>query len=107
MTQVKLKIKTGDEVIVLSGRDKGKKGEVLNVNLDKRRVTVQGINQVKKHRKPTQQAPGGIDTIELSIDVSNVAIADPKTGKATRVGYKTLKDGTKVRVARASGETID
>ncbi len=107
MTQAKLKIKKGDEVVVLSGRDKGKKGEVLNVNLDDRRVTVQGINQVKKHRKPTQQAPGGIDTVELSMDVSNVAIADPKTGKATRVGYKTLKDGTKVRVARASGETID
>ncbi|MBL4590186.1 MAG: 50S ribosomal protein L24 [Alphaproteobacteria bacterium] len=107
MTQAKLKIKKGDEIVVLSGRDKGKKGEVLNVNPTTRRVIVQGINQVKKHRKPTQQAPGGIDTIELSIDVSNVAIADPKTGKATRVGYKTLKDGTKVRIARASGETID
>jgi len=107
MTQTKLKLKKGDEVVVLTGRDKGKKGEITNVNLSSRRVTVQGINQVKKHRKPTQQAPGGIDTIELSIDVSNVALADPKTGKATRVGYKTLKDGTKVRIARASGETID
>lgn len=107
MTQAKLKIKKGDEVVVLAGRDKGKKGEVTSVNPTTRRVVVQGVNQVKKHRKPTQQAPGGIDTIELSIDISNVALADPKTGKATRVGYKTLKDGTKVRVARASGETID
>lgn len=107
MTQAKLKIKKGDEIVVLTGRDKGKKGEVTNVNPDTRRIVVQGINQVKKHRKPTQGAPGGIDTIELPINISNVAIADPKTGKATRVGYKTLKDGTKVRIARASGETID
>ncbi len=107
MTQAKMKIKKGDNVVVLTGRDKGKKGEVLNVNLTTRRVTVQGINQVKKHRKPTQQAPGGIDTIELSLNASNVALADPKTGKATRVGYKNLKDGTKVRFAKSSGETID
>ena len=107
MTQAKLKIKKGDEVVVLTGRDKGKKGEVTNVNPTTRRVTVQGVNQVKKHRKPTQMAPGGIDTIELSIDASNVALVDPKTGKATRVGYKTLKDGTKTRIAKASGETID
>ncbi len=107
MTQAKLKIKKGDEVIVLTGRDKGKKGEVTKVNLENSRVTVQGINQVKKHRKPTQQAPGGIDTIELPIHASNVALVDPKSGKATRVGFKELKDGTKVRVARASGETID
>ena len=91
MTQAKLKIKKGDEVIVLTGRDKGKKGEVTKVNLENSRVTV----------------PGGIDTIELPIHASNVALVDPKSGKATRVGFKELKDGTKVRVARASGETID
>ncbi len=107
MTQAKVKIKKGDQVVLLTGRDKGKKGEVMNVNLLTRRVTVQGVNQVKKHRKPTQSTPGGIDTISLSMDVSNVSLLDPKTGKATRVGYKNLKDGTKVRIAKKSGETID
>ena len=72
-----------------------------------RRVIVQGVNTVKKHQKPTQFAAGGIQQIELSIHVSNVALADPKSGKATRVGYKTLKDGKKVRVAKKSGETVE
>ncbi len=106
MTQPKLKIKQGDEVVVLTGRDKGKKGEVLKVITEQRRVIVQGVNVVTKHQKPTQVSPGGIQKKELSIHISNVAIADPKSGEATRVGYKTLKDGKKVRIARKSGEEI-
>ncbi len=103
----KMKIKKGDQVIVLTGKSKGTKGEVLDVITSTRRVIVQGVNLVKKHNKPTQFAAGGIQSKELSIDASNVALADPKTGEATRVGYKTLKDGKKVRVAKKSGETIE
>ncbi len=106
-TRNKLKIKKGDQVVVLTGRDKGVKGEVLMVLPEKRRVVVQGVNLVTKHQKPTQVSPGGIQKKELPIHVSNVAIADPKTGEATRVGYKTLKSGNKVRVAKKSGETIE
>ena len=102
----KLKIKRGDQVVVLTGRDKGAKGEVVKVLPEVRRVVVQGINLVTKHEKPTQVSPGGIQKKELSIHVSNVAVADPKSGEATRVGYKVLKDGKKVRVAKKSGETI-
>ena len=106
MTQPKLKIKKGDKVVVLTGRDKGAKGEVLAVDRDNRRVVVQGVNMVTRHAKPSQTSAGGIEKKELSIHISNLALADPKGGKPTRVGYKTLKDGTKVRVARKSGETI-
>lgn len=105
--QNKMKIKKGDQVVVLTGRDKGAKGEVLNVNPSTRRVVVQGANMVTKHQKPTQVAAGGIVKKELPLHVSNVALVDPKTGEATRVGYKTLKDGKKVRVARKSGETVE
>ncbi len=107
MTQAKMKIKKGDEVIVLTGKDKGKKGEVLVAIPEASRVIVAGVNKVKKHNKPTQFSAGGIEEKELSIHVSNVALADPKKGTATRVGYKVLKDGKKVRVAKASGETIN
>ncbi|MCB1651931.1 MAG: 50S ribosomal protein L24 [Alphaproteobacteria bacterium] len=106
MTQQKLKIKKGDEVIVLTGKDKGAKGEVLKVIPAENRVLVKGVNVVTKHQKPTQFSAGGLQKKELSIHASNVALADPKSGKPTRVGYKTLKDGKKVRVARKSGETI-
>ncbi len=106
MTQPKLKIKKGDEVIVITGRDKGKKGEVLKVLTSENRVIVQGVNLVTKHQKPTQVSPGGINKKELSIHISNVAVADPKTDKPTRVGYKLLNDGKKVRIARKSGEEI-
>lgn len=102
----KLKIKKGDQVVVLAGRDKGAKGEVIKVLTDVRRVLVQGVNVVTKHQKPTQVSPGGIQKKELPIHISNVAVADPKTGEATRIGYKVLKDGKKVRVAKKSGETI-
>jgi large subunit ribosomal protein L24 len=107
MTQVKMKIKKGDQVIVNTGKDKGKKGEVLKTMPTKSRVIVQGVNVVKKHQKPTQFSAGGIQEKELSIHVSNVSLADPKEDKPTRVGYKTLKGGKKVRVAKRSGETID
>ncbi|NQZ14450.1 MAG: 50S ribosomal protein L24 [Alphaproteobacteria bacterium] len=102
-----MKIKKGDSVIVLTGKDKGKKGEVLKTIPAKSRVVVQGVNVVKKHQKPTQFSAGGIEEKELSIHVSNVALADPKEDKPTRVGYTTLKSGKKVRVARRSGETIE
>lgn len=106
MTKAKFKIKKGDQVIVLTGKDKGTKGEVLKVLTAENRVLVQGVNVATFHKKPSQLAPGGIEKKELPIHISNVAIADPKTGKPSRVGYKILKDGKKVRVARKSGETI-
>ncbi len=102
----KIKIKKGDQVVVLTGRDKGTKGEVLKVLTSELRVLVQGVNLVTKHQKPTQVSPGGIQKKELPIHVSNVALVDPKKGEATRIGYKVLKDGTKTRVAKKSGETI-
>jgi len=108
MTKAKMKIKKGDQVIVLTGKDKGAKGEVLKVIPTENRVIVQGVNVAKKHRKPSQLNPkGGIESVEKAVHVSNVALVDPKEGKATRVGYKTLKDGKKVRVAKRSGETIE
>ena len=106
MTQVKMKIKKGDQVVVLTGKDKGKKGEVLRAIPTESRVVVSGVKVVKKHTKPTQFAAGGIEDKELAIHVSNVALIDPKKGAATRIGYKTLKDGKKVRVAKKSGETL-
>ncbi len=102
----KLKIKKGDQVIVLSGEDKGKTGEVVKSMPKESKVVVQGINLVKRHTKPSQTTPGGIVTKEAPIDSSNVAIVDPKTGKASKIGYKEV-DGKKVRVARKSGEVID
>ena len=107
MTAAKMKIKKGDTVVVTTGKDKGKKGEVLKTLPAKSRVVVKGVNVVKKHQKPTQFAAGGIQEKELSIHVSNVSLADPKEDKPTRVGYKTLENGKKVRVAKRSGETID
>ena len=108
MTHVKLKVKKGDQVVVITGRDKGIKGEVLQVMAQEGRLIVQGVNVATKHNKPSQANPqGGIAKVERAIHVSNVALADPKTGKATRVGYKILKDGSKVRIARKSGETVE
>ena len=102
----KLKIKKGDQVIAITGKDKGKKGEVLKVLTSKNRVLVAGINVAKKHEKPTQFSAGGITNKEMSIHVSNVALVDPKSGNATRVGYKTLDNGEKTRVAKRSGEIV-
>lgn len=107
MSRAKLKIKKGDQVIVIAGKNKGAKGSVLEVIPDARRVVVQGVNIIKKHVKPSATGGGGIETKEAPIHVSNVALSDPKTGKPSRVGYKLLKDGRKVRVARKSGETVE
>jgi large subunit ribosomal protein L24 len=103
----KMKIKKGDNVVVISGRDKGKAGEVLRVLPAERRLIVQGVHVARRHTKPRMGDPGGIVDKELTIDASNVAHIDPQSGKPTRVGYKTLDDGRKVRVARRSGEVID
>lgn len=102
----KMKIKKGDQVVVLSGDDKGKSGEVVKAMPKEGKVVVSGVNLVKRHTKPSQTTPGGIVTKEAPIHVSNVALVDAKSGKATKVGYKTV-DGKKVRVARKSGEVID
>ena len=102
-----LKIKTKDKVVVISGRDKGKTGEVLKVLAKDERVIVRGVNMVTKHERQTAQSQGGIKEIEAPLHISNVAHADPRTGKPTRVGYKFLEDGRKVRVAKRSGEVID
>ena len=105
---VKLKIRKGDDVIVTSGRDRGKRGEVLRVYPKESRVLVRGVNLIKRHTKPSAVAgPGGIIEKEAPLHISNVALTDPKSDGATRVGYKTLKGGRKVRVARKSGEVID
>lgn len=104
--QKKFKIKKGDEVIVIAGKDKGKKGSVLSVLREKSRVLVSGVNLVKKHQRPDRNNAGGIVSKEASLHISNVALLDPKEGKATRVGYKLLADGKKVRVAKASGEVL-
>ncbi|WP_419235208.1 50S ribosomal protein L24 [Rickettsia endosymbiont of Nabis limbatus] len=103
---IKLKVKKGDEVIVITGKYKGKKGEILKVFPEKNKIVVSGINLVKKHTKPTQVSEGGIITKELPIDISNVAHVDPKTGNPTKVAFKFLEDGSKVRIAKKSGEII-
>ena len=102
-----MKVKKGDDVIVLSGRDKGRKGEVLRAMPEEGRVLVQGVNMVKRHTRASARGPGGIEEKEASIHVSNVALIDPQSGNSTRVGFKVLEDGRKVRVARRSGEVID
>ena len=104
----KRKIRKDDEVIVLTGRDKGKRGAVLRVVTKTDRVLVQGVNVTKRHIKPTQADPqGGIVEREAPIHISNVALIDPESDRATRVRYKTLEDGRKVRTAARSGEVID
>lgn len=102
----KFKVKKGDEVIVLAGKDKGKKGKILRIITDEARVIVAGVNMIKRHTKPSRESAGGIVEKEASLHVSNVALLDPKSGKATRVGYK-IENGTKVRVAKRSGEVIN
>jgi large subunit ribosomal protein L24 len=103
----KFKIKKGDRVVVITGRDKGKTGEVLRVLREEGRVVVQGVNIVKRHTKPSAASTGGVVEKEAALHISNVAHVDPKTSKPTRVGFKVLEGGRKVRVARKSGETID
>jgi large subunit ribosomal protein L24 len=101
------KLRKGDRVMVLTGRDKGKKGEILKVLPAEGRAIVQGVNVVRRHQKQTAQQEGGIIAREAAIHISNLAFIDPKDDKPTRVGFKTLEDGRKVRVARRSGEVID
>ena len=103
----KLHIRKGDEVIVLAGDDKGRKGKVLKVLVAKQRALVEGVNMVSKSMKPSAKSPqGGIVKQEAPIHVSNLSLIDPKSGKATRVGMKKTDDGKKVRVAKKSGEVI-
>jgi len=104
---VKFKIRKGDKVVVITGKEKGKTGEVLSVLREESRVLVQGVNIVKRHTRPSAANPGGIIDKEAPLHISNVAHVDPKSGKPTRVGFKILDGGRKVRVARRSGEPID
>ena len=100
-------IRKGDSVIVTTGRDKGKKGSVIKVFPEENRALVQGVNVVKRHQRETQTQQAGIVSKEAPINLSNIAHVDPKSGKATRIGSKTLNDGRKVRFAKKSGEVID
>lgn len=100
-------IRKGDNVIVTTGRDKGKKGSVIKVFPEENRALVQGVNVVKRHQRQTQTQQAGIVSKEAPINLSNIAHVDPKSGKATRIGSKTLNDGRKVRFAKKSGEVID
>jgi large subunit ribosomal protein L24 len=104
---LKFKVKKGDPVIILSGKDKGKTGEILKMIPEASRAIVQGVNMVKRHTAPSQAGAGGIVEKEASIHISNLALVDPKDNKATRVGYKKLEDGRKVRYSKRSGEVID
>ena len=101
------KIRKGDKVVVLAGRDKGRSGEVIEVRPGDNRAVVRGINMVKRHQRQTAQQEGGIISKELAVHLSNIALADPKDGKPTRVGFKVQADGKKVRVAKRSGAEID
>ena len=101
------KIKKGDKVVVITGRDKGKTGEVVRVMPTEERALVRGVNLVKRHQRQTAAQEGGIISKEAPIHLSNLAIADPKDGKPTRVGFRLLDDGRKVRFAKRSGDLID
>ena len=104
------KIRKGDKVVVLAGRDKGRSGEVIEVRPDDNRALVRGINMVKRHQRQTAQQEGGIISKELAVHLSNIALADPKDGKPTRVGFKFVGQGRerkKIRVAKRSGVEID
>jgi large subunit ribosomal protein L24 len=103
----KVKIRKGDRVKVIAGRSKGKIGDVLRVLAADQRVVVSGVNVIKRHTKPSRAESGGIIEREAAIHISNVALMDPKEDKPTKIGFKFLEDGRKVRFARASGETID
>ena len=101
------KIKKGDKVVVMTGSSKGRVGEVIRVFPEENRALVRGVNMVRRHQRQTTSQEGGVISKEAPIDLSNVAIADPKDGKPTRVGFKVLEGGKKVRVAKRSGEQID
>ena len=101
------KIRKGDKVVVLNGRDKGRNGEVIQILREQDRALVRGVHIVKRHQRQTPSQDGGIISKEASVHLSNLALADPKDGKPTRVGFKTLPDGKKIRVAKRSGVEID
>jgi large subunit ribosomal protein L24 len=101
------KIRKGDKVIVLTGRDKGRTGEVIEVRPSESRALVRGVNLVKRHQKQSATQEGGIISKEAPVHLSNIAVADPKDGKPTRVGFKVHADGKKVRIAKRSGVEID
>ena len=101
------KIKKGDKVVILTGRDKGRSGEVVKVMPTEERALIRGVNMVKRHQRQTAQQEAGIISKEAPMHLSNLAIADPKDGKPTRVGFKVLDDGRKVRFAKRSGDLID
>jgi large subunit ribosomal protein L24 len=101
------KIKKGDKVVVLTGRDKGRTGDVVQVMPKEERALVRGVNFVKRHQRQTMNQEGGIIQKEAPVHLSNLALADPKDGKPTRVGFKVLDDGRKVRFAKRSGDLID
>ncbi len=101
------KIRKGDKVIVLAGRDKGRSGEVIEVRPTDGRAVVRGVNMVKRHQRQTASQEGGIVSKELPVHLSNIALADPKDGKPTRVGFKVQPDGKKIRIAKRSGAEID
>ena len=101
------KIRKGDKVVVLTGRDRGRTGEVIEVNPTAERALVRGVNLVKRHQRQSAQQEGGIVSKELPVHLSNIAIADPKDGKPTRIGFKIGSDGRKVRIAKRSGAEID
>lgn len=101
------RIKKGDKVVVLTGKDKGRTGEVVQMMPKRDRAVVSGINMIKRHQRQTAQNEGGIITVEAPVHLSNLALADPKDGKPTRIGIKKLDDGRKVRFAKRSGDVID
>ena len=100
------KLKKGDSVFILAGKDKGKSGQIIKVLPLKNKALVQGVNLVKKHTKPSQTNKGGIESVEMPIHMSNLAFNDPKLNKASRIGFKFLEDGKKIRFSKKSGETI-
>ena len=104
-TPMKCKIKKGDQVVVITGRDKGRRGEVIEVRPSESRLKVQGINMVTRHRRATQTNPGGIERMEALIHISNVALIDPESSNPTRAGF-TMEDGKKQRIARRSGKAV-
>lgn len=102
-----MNFKTGDKVVVISGKDKGKQGKITHVLRSENRVIVEGVNIVKKHVKGNGQTPGSINEVEAPINASNVMILDPKTNKPTRIGHSVNKDGKKIRVAKKSNSSLD
>jgi len=107
MSRLQTPVRKNDNVVIITGKDRGKRGRVLKVLPAKNRLIVEGVNVIKRHTKPSRTEQGGIIEREAAIHVSNVAVLDPKTDKPTKIGFKFLEDGRKVRFARGSGETID